>query len=267
MSKTILITGSSDGIGLGAALALLKDGHRVLFHGRSQEKLDGIKAELGDGAEAEFYRADLSSFEDTAALARKVNAEHDAIDVLINNAGILKTSRSMTADGYDIRFMVNTIAPYLLTTRLLPVLNADARIVNLSSAAQAPVSLDALWGRAELDDMGAYSQSKLAITSWSKSLHRALRPDVPSIVSVNPGSLLATNMVHTGFGIEGNDPNIGIDILLRASLDESFAHIEGDYYDNDNQRFAPPQYAEAFDADQSAELRDNLEEIVAKSGV
>ncbi len=267
MSKTILITGSSDGIGQGAAQALLKEGHQVLFHGRNQAKLDHIKSELGDPTKAEFYRADLSSFQDTAALATAILTKHKSLDVLINNAGILKTANPITNDGYDIRFMVNTIAPYLLTTRLLPALSPSSRIVNLSSAAQAPVSIDALWGKARLDDMAAYSQSKLAITSWSKSLHRALRPNSPSIISVNPGSLLATNMVHTSFGLDGNDPNIGINILLRASLDDTFANIEGDYYDNDNQRFAPPQYAEAFDPDTATKLQSNLDKIIAKSGI
>ncbi len=242
MPKTILITGSTDGIGLEAAKALVKKGHRVILHGRNSEKLNDAKRALSDLADAgviSAYLADLSSMSEVSLLADQILAEHTQLDVLINNAGIFKTPTTITSDGLDIRFAVNTLAPYLLTQKLMPVLAEDARVINLSSAAQAPVDLEALAGKTELkDDMAAYAQSKLAITLWTQQM--ALKhQEGPIFVAVNPGSLLATKMVKEAFGRPGNDINIGSDILVRAALSDEFASASGQYFDNDARQFGP----------------------------
>ena len=143
--------------------------------------------------------------------------------MLINNAGVLKAPSTITADGLDIRFAVNTLAPYVLARRLLPKMSNNGRIVNLSSAAQAPIDASALLGQKQLgDDMQAYSQSKLGITTWSRMLATELGQNGPLVVSVNPGSLLGTNMVRDAFGIPGNDVGIGADIVVRAALSAEF---------------------------------------------
>ena len=90
--------------------------------------------------------------------------------------------------------------------------------------------------------MDAYAQSKLAITVWSAELARGI-PDGQMIVAVNSSSLLATKMVKEEFGIEGNDLNIGADILIRASLSPEFADATGKYFDNDSGVFADPHDA------------------------
>ncbi|MBE1283416.1 MAG: SDR family NAD(P)-dependent oxidoreductase [Rhodobacteraceae bacterium] len=239
MTKTILITGATDGIGLLTAQKLAEDGHRILLHGRSEAKL--AKAAELVGA-AETYRADLSRMSDVTAMAEAILARHDHLDVLINNAGILKSPQTKTEAGRDIRFDVNTIAPYLLTRSLLPIIPAEGRVVNLSSAAQAPVDVDAMTNYRQMADMDAYAQSKLAITIWSAEMGREL-PDGPVVVSVNPGSLLASKMVKEGFGIAGNDLSIGAQVLIRAALSEDFADASGKYFDNDTGQFAPPNPA------------------------
>ena len=142
MSKTILITGATDGIGLLTAQKLASDGHHVLLHGRSEAKLAKAAEQIGGAYET--YRADLSVMAEVEALANAILTKHDQLDVLIDNAGILKTPNKMTQAGRDIRFDVNTIAPYILTCKLLPIIPADGRIVNLSSAAQAPVDVAAM---------------------------------------------------------------------------------------------------------------------------
>jgi NAD(P)-dependent dehydrogenase (short-subunit alcohol dehydrogenase family) len=248
MTKTILITGSTDGIGLETAKALAAEGHTVLLHGRSQAKMESAKQALaGFTGKIETYLADLSDMAQVEALARDVSDRHDRLDVLINNAGIFRTPQSRTASGLDIRFAVNTIAPYLLTQRLLPLIPETGRVVNLSSAAQAPVDLAALAGQGQLDAMEAYAQSKLALTIWTTAM-AAQHPEGPVIVSVNPGSYLATKMVKEGFGMAGNDISQGSDILVRAALSDAFAQASGKYFDNDAGRFAP-----AHPAGQSAE--------------
>lgn len=260
MSKTVLITGATDGIGLLTAKTLVSSGHTVLLHGRSSEKLEKAAVEIGGNPES--YLADLSRMDQVHELAVAVREKHNQLDALINNAGVLKVSQSQTPDGYDVRFMVNTFAPYVLTRELLPILPARARIVNLSSAAQAPVDPDALQGRKQLNDMEAYAQSKLAITIWSRELAKELN-DGPVVVAVNPGSLLASKMVKEGFGVEGKDMQIGADILCEAAIGESFATASGKYFDNDEGAFSTP-HAAALNSDHSKEVMQGIEAAVAK---
>jgi len=243
--KTILITGATDGIGRETALHLAGLGHRLIVHGRSADKLEAAAADLGavDGAgPVETVQADLSRLADVASLADTVAGRHARLDVLINNAGVYRTDDPITPDGLDVRFVVNTLAPALLSRRLLPLIPADGRIVHLSSAAQAPVDLEALAGRRRLEPMPAYAQSKLALTLWSAAFAAELGPDGPVTVAVNPGSLLATRMVREGFGVAGQDVGVGVDILARAALSSEFADASGRYFDNDNGRFANPQH-------------------------
>ena len=258
MTKTILITGATDGIGLLTAQKLAADGHTVLLHGRSEAKL--AKAAEAVGGNPKTYRADLSDMSDVAALAKAVIADTPKLDVLINNAGILKTPQTETAAGRDIRFDVNTIAPYILTRALLAIMPKDGRVVNLSSAAQAPVDVQAMTHFTPMGDMEAYAQSKLGITIWSAEMAAGL-PDGPAIIAVNPGSLLASKMVKEGFGVAGNDLNVGANILIRAALSPEFAQASGQYFDNDSERFAPPHHA-ASDAGHVAAFMQALNAIV-----
>ncbi|MEM7303042.1 MAG: SDR family NAD(P)-dependent oxidoreductase [Pseudomonadota bacterium] len=237
MTKTILITGSTDGIGLLAAKKLAAEGHTVLLHGRNQQKLE--KAAVEVGAKADTHSADLSDVNDVKALAAAIEEKHKKLDVLINNAGVLKAPNPILENGLDIRFMVNTFAPYILTQMLLPIIPKDGRVVNLSSAAQASVDPSALLGKIKLDEMSAYAQSKLAITIWTREWAKELA-EGPVMVAVNPGSLLASKMVKEGFGVEGKDLSIGADILVDAALGQQFADASGTYFDNDSGQFADP---------------------------
>ena len=240
MSKTILITGATDGIGLLTAQMLAKAGHNVLLHGRSAEKLASAVAQVGSASKS--FRADLSRLDEVEAIAHEITAQHERIDVLINNAGVLWTAQTRTAEGLDVRFVVNTLAPYLLTRRLLPIIPTKGRVVNLSSAAQAAVDLGALRGARSLDHMAAYAQSKLAITIWSQEMAKSY-PAGPVFLAVNPGSLLASKMVKEGFGVAGSDLVIGADILCRAALSDEFAQASGQYFDNDIKGFSLPNAA------------------------
>ncbi len=267
--KTILITGSTDGIGLETAKMLTSAGHRVLIHGRSLQKLERAKATLASlsgsarsgAGPAEGYAADLSSIKETEALATAIAERHERLDVLINNAGVFTTPHSTTPDGLDVRFVVNTIAPFVLARKLLPLMNSSGRVINLSSAAQSPVDLKALTENTRLPDFEAYAQSKLAITMWSRHLARSLGTTGPVVISVNPGSFLGTKMVKEGFGREGRDIRIGADILRRLSLDPDFEGASGQYFDNDAGKIAPP-HSDALDDRKVAELVRTIEGLL-----
>jgi NAD(P)-dependent dehydrogenase (short-subunit alcohol dehydrogenase family) len=265
MKHTILITGSTDGIGLGTAKMLVSQGHHVLLHGRNPSKLEAVETALSrlpGGGSTEGYVADLSRMADVEALAKAVTSRHDRLDVTLNNAGVFKTLEIITPDGLDVRFAVNTIAPYLLTQRLLPLLGTSGRVINLSSAAQSPVDPEALAGRFRLGDMEAYAQSKLALTMWSRSLALELEGRGPAVIAVNPGSLLGTKMVKEGFGTAGKDIRIGAEILVRAALSDEFAAASGRYFDNDSGRFASP-HPDALDAQKSREIVHAIETVLA----
>lgn len=264
-SKTILVTGSTDGIGLETAKKLFALGHTVLLHGRSSKKLEAAERSLGSaagGGHVERFEADLSDLTEVEALASAVSERHPSLDVLINNAGVFNVPEPRTRDGLDVRFVVNTVAPYLLTKRLLPLLGDGGRVVNLSSAAQAPVSLDALKGQASLSDSAAYAQSKLALTAWSLEMARQLAGTGPVVVAVNPGSLLGTKMVKEAYGRDGADIGIGAGILVRAALSDEFATASGTYFDNDSGRFAPP-HPDATNHQKAAAIVANIEAILA----
>lgn len=263
MPKTILVTGATDGIGLETARLLASLGHNLLLHGRNPEKLEAAAKELArsDGESAETYVADLSRLSEVGLLAKAVADRHTKLDVLINNAGVYKTPDPITENGIDLRFAVNTLAPYLLTKKLLPLMDATGRVINVSSAAQAPVNLDALVGRRRLDDMEAYAQSKLAIAIWSREMADSQR-DGPVMIAVNPGSLLASKMVKEGFGVAGKDLSIGADILARAAISAEFANANGRYFDNDKGQFAS-LHGDAANARKREQLIEVIERLTS----
>lgn len=265
MQKTVLITGATDGIGFETAKVLVSQGHTVLIHGRNPEKLKkvaSILSALPGAGIVESYVSDLSYLLDVEALAVAITIKHTKIDVLINNAGVYNTTNTVTKDGLDVRFAVNTIAPYLLTKRLLPLLDSSARVVNLSSAAQTTVNLNALASHSQLMDGEAYAQSKLAITMWSRDMALSLKDKGPIIVAVNPKSLLGSKMVKEAYGIAGGDLSIGADILERAALSDEFADASGLYFDNDAGCFNTP-HSDALNPQKTHQVVTAIEQILA----
>lgn len=244
MNKTILLTGATDGIGLETAKMFVSQGHTLLLHGRNKQKLETTKQLLlaiNKDASIELFQADFSSLEDVKKMVEEVKQKHTTIDIIINNAGVyvVNEADAYTIDGLDVRFSVNTVAPYLLTEGLLSLLNETSRVVNLSSAAQSPLNYEALTTKGRISQSDAYAQSKLGITMWTMSLSE-IYPNGPLFVSVNPKSFLGSKMVKEAYGHEGYDLQIGADILYRAALSKEFEGKSGAYYDNDYQMFDEP---------------------------
>jgi NAD(P)-dependent dehydrogenase (short-subunit alcohol dehydrogenase family) len=269
MNKTVLITGATDGIGFETAKRLAEKSYTLLLHGRSKAKLRDVKKVL----EASYPNvgistlvADFTKLQEVVDLANCVKSRFRKIDVLINNAGVFKTSSPTSSEGYDVRFIVNTIAPYVLTKMLLPSIEQDGRIINLSSAAQAPVDLGALKGAHALSDSAAYAQSKLAITMWSVHLARSLGSNAPVVFAVNPGSFLGSKMVKEAYGSSGKDLSIGADLLCRATFDSAFSSAAGRYFDNDIGEFAHP-HEDALDSVKNKALVLAIEGVINELGL
>jgi NAD(P)-dependent dehydrogenase (short-subunit alcohol dehydrogenase family) len=265
MTQTVLVTGSTDGIGLEAAKLFVEQGLHVVLHGRSAAKLEAAEHDLRQtvsDARIDTEMADLSDLAEVDALAARLSSAYSSIDVVINNAGVFRTGAPTAEGDLDVRFMVNTIAPYHLTRRLLPSISPTGRVVNLSSAAQAPVDLQALAGRVQIEEQMAYAQSKLALTMWSMQLGDEIGNGGPVMVAVNPGSLLATKMVKEGYGIAGHDIGIGSGILARAAFGEDFATATGTYFDNDAGQFSNP-HPDALDPVKRLALIEQIDTVIA----
>lgn len=265
MKKTILITGSTDGIGFQTAKRLVNEGHNVLIHGRNPQKVQSVFEELSslNSGKIDSFVADLTNMAEVKALANKIKQSYSKLDVLVNNAGVYNIKESVTKDGLDSRFVVNTIAPYLLTQKLMSIFDSQSRVVNLSSAAQAPVDTRALKGEFMIPSAGeAYAQSKLALTMWTTLLGLELKEKGPMMVSVNPKSFLGSKMVKDAYGIEGADLSIGADILCRALLSNEFENASGKYFDNDIGQFSNP-HPDALNEAKCKKVVESIEEVLS----
>ncbi|MEQ8552250.1 MAG: SDR family NAD(P)-dependent oxidoreductase [Cyclobacteriaceae bacterium] len=246
--KHILITGSTDGIGKLTAIKLAKEGHTIYLHGRNQEKVDKAVEEVkqlsGNEAVSGFL-ADFSDLTTVSKMADQVNAELDSLDVLINNAGVYNSPAQVNDQGLELRMVVNYLAPYHLTNKLMTLFKRGTRIINLSSAAQAPIDLQILSGRKNAaSERDMYAQSKLALIMWS--FHLAASEKDCTVIAVNPGSLLHTKMALEAFGNSWSSADKGATILHDLAVSDTYAKSSGKYFDNDQGRFSQA-HLEAYD--------------------
>jgi NAD(P)-dependent dehydrogenase (short-subunit alcohol dehydrogenase family) len=200
--RTVLVTGSTGGIGRATALGLAAMGADVAVTGRDPARVqDAARAiQAATGAHVEGFVADLSSQAEVRRLARQVLDSLPRVDVLVNNVGGYWSSRHVTADGLELTFALNHLAPFLLTNLLLDRLtrSGPSRVVTVSSQAHTMgrIELDDLQGERAYSGARAYNQSKLANVLFSNELARRLRRTALTANAVHPG------VVRTSFGAE-----------------------------------------------------------------
>jgi NAD(P)-dependent dehydrogenase (short-subunit alcohol dehydrogenase family) len=247
--QTVLVTGATDGLGRALARELAARGATVLLHGRSQERLDDTLRELREATGSERlrpYRADLASLEQVRRLGREVGAEQ-RLDVLVNNAGIAGTGeRQVSADGLELRFAVNYLAPFLLTRLLLPLLrrSAPARIVNVASVGQVPIDFDDVMLERGWEPLRAYRQSKLAQIMFTFELAERLRAAGETGVTVtalHPATLMDTKMAIESFGYAMSTVEEGVTATLRLAVAPEVEGVTGRYFDGLRESRANPQ--------------------------
>jgi NAD(P)-dependent dehydrogenase (short-subunit alcohol dehydrogenase family) len=211
-NRLAVITGATGGLGYETALALAGAGARVVLTGRSDAKgqvaLQNIRA-AHPVATISYENLDLASLASVRAFAAKFAGEHETLDLLVNNAGVmLPPKRYETADGFELQFGTNYLGHFALTALLLPLLRAGQRprVVNLSSAAhkmQADIHFDDLQWTRRFNSWQAYAQSKLAMLIFALELQR--RSDAG-------GWGLMSNAAHPGFartGLQSAGPGLG----------------------------------------------------------
>lgn len=263
--KNIFITGSTDGIGKLVAIKFAKEGHNIFIHGRNQIKVDNTISEIKKVSQNENIDGMVSDFTDLKSvriMALEINNRLSHIDILINNAGIFKSSITYNKDGLDLRFAVNYVAPFLLTNKLIPLLKkgTDTRIINLSSAAQSPISYEAMTEKKAVSLNESYAQSKLALTMWS--MHLAKELNNISVIAVNPGSLLNTKMANEAYGTHWSPADKGSNILYDLAISEEHKGITGKYFDNDSGAYAEA-HPNAYNEVAITELIERTHQILA----
>jgi retinol dehydrogenase-12 len=207
--KVCLVTGATSGIGEVTAKALAARGAQVILVGRNQLKADKtvqqIQSETGSNS-VQYLLADFADLQQIHDLVSSFKSQYSRLDVLINNAGAYFNSRRQTAYGVEMTFLVNHLAPFLLTNLLLDMIKASpaARIINVSSDAHQYGSMDFadLEYKRRYFGMKAYARSKLANIMFTYELARRLEGSAVTVNALHPGHI-ATDIWRTNFSLIG----------------------------------------------------------------
>ncbi|MER7183532.1 SDR family NAD(P)-dependent oxidoreductase [Streptomyces hyaluromycini] len=255
--QTILITGATDGLGRAVARELAAQGASLILHGRSAAKGADLLAELraaGATGRLSYELADFSSLEDIGKLAERILTTYDRLDVLVNNAGIgVELARQESQDGLELTFQVDYLAAYILSCRLAPLLvtSAPARIINVSSAGQAPINFRDVMLERNWDGVQAYCQAKLAQISLTFDLAERLRGTGVTANALHPASYMPTKMVVNLFTPQSTVAD-GMRNTLRLITDPALDDVSGVYFNRSTRARAGSQ---AYDESARAQLR------------
>jgi NAD(P)-dependent dehydrogenase (short-subunit alcohol dehydrogenase family) len=258
--KTVLITGSTDGVGRYVAATLAAAGAKVLIHGRDRARAKNLADEIRRQGHTEptFYPADLSSLAGTRQLAEAVLADHGRIDVFISNAGIgsrtPSAERQTSADGHELRFAVNYLSGFLLAYLLLPAIRAAApsRIVNVASLGQHPIDFDDVMITKGYNGGRAYSQSKLSQIMFTIDLAHELKGSGVTVNSLHPATYMNTTMVRQGGITPISTVEQGGEAILHLATGDDMAGKSGLFFNGMYEAQANPQ---AYDLTARKKLR------------
>lgn len=258
--KTVLITGSTDGVGRYVATKLAAAGAKVLVHGRDAARAKRLMEEIkrAGGVGPAFYPADLSSLAETRRLAEAVLADHRRLDVFISNAGIGSQNegpaRQTSKDGHELRFAVNYLAGFLLARLLLPLLKASApsRIVNVASLGQHPIDFDDVMIVRGYNGSRAYAQSKLSQIMFTIDLAEELKSSGVTVNSLHPATYMNTTMVRAGGITPISTVEQGGAAILHLVTGADVANKSGLFFNGMDEAKANPQ---AYDAAARKRLR------------
>ena len=242
MTRVVLVTGSTDGIGRQTARQLAAGGMKVIVHGRSKGKVDAtLEALRGElpGGDFEGVAFDLGRLAEVRRGAEAVLQLAPELHVLVNNAGLFATERVVTTDGLEMTFAVDYLAPFLLTELLAPRLEASAAAAGAPSRVIDVTSVAHTRGKIHLGDLQlangftgytAYAQAKLAQVMHALSLAEKRDPHQLVAYSLHPG-VIGTKLLRQGFGpVQGQSAEVGARSIVRLAGADKVVEASGTYF-------------------------------------
>jgi NAD(P)-dependent dehydrogenase (short-subunit alcohol dehydrogenase family) len=242
--QTILVTGATDGIGLETARQLFEKGHKVFVHGRSEAKAREAIGKIMAAASPEAHKmsgnlntvfGDLSDMTQVAQIAERMAEHVSALDVLINNAGVYMKQKVLTKDHFEMTFAVNHLAAFLLTRRLMPLLQKapQARVVTVASIAHSRAALDFgnLQSEKHFDPYEAYANSKLANILFTRALAAQHKKENLTANCLHPG-VIGTKLLRAGFNMQGDSVAKGAETSVYLATSPDVMHVTGKYFVN-----------------------------------
>ena len=274
--KLVLITGATAGIGEAAAYAIAAQGHELILVGRNREKAERVAGQMRTqtcNQAIHYLLADFSDLGQVCQLAEQVKTQFPKLDVLVNNAGAVFMRRNKTKYGVEKTFLVNHLAPFLLTSLLLEHLQEHARIINVSSRSH-------LSGRIDFNDLNfdnfyfgttAYGRSKLANVLFTYELVRRLRDKKITVNALHPGRI-GTDIFKADFSTLGPlikwivarvslTPEAGADNTIFLATSAEVEGITGKYF---VKREAVPSSTLSYDKDLAKRLWEVSEKLTAE---
>ena len=194
--KTILITGTTNGIGKASAMELARQGHTIVMANRNRGKAEQVAAEIRaetGNSNVSLLDLDLSSLDSVRLCAAQFKSSHDKLDILLNNAGLTSASEVITEDGFELQFAVNCLSQLLFTLELLPVLEAAApsQVIFVTSMMHkfGKLDFDSFRGWTKYGGGASYNQSKLAMMLIATKLAESLKTKQIAVNTLHPGAV------------------------------------------------------------------------------
>jgi NAD(P)-dependent dehydrogenase (short-subunit alcohol dehydrogenase family) len=270
--RVCVVTGATAGIGKEIALALAKLGASVVIVARDTTRAARTAEEISratHNASISWALADFASLDSVRSGAAEIARRHDAIHVLVNNAGVAKKQRTLSVDGFELTFAVNHLAPFLFTRELLPLLRAGApsRIVTVASAAEAhgPIDFDDLQSEKKYRGFAAYGKTKLMNVMFTYELATRLAGSGVTANCVHPGAVATDMLRQLPWWLYGLispfllTPDQGAAGPLYLASAPELEGVTGDYFVKGRARTSS---ARSYDAESRKRLWDLSEELI-----
>lgn len=270
MEDIYLVTGATSGIGKATAMELARTGATVVIGARNikggESTRDEIRTMSGN-QKVDTLIGDLSSLASIHGMADSFRAKYPHLNVLINNAGVYKSTRILSADGFELMFATNHLAPFLLTHLLLDPLKASgaARILNIAAPSSTQLNFDDLQGEKNFNALNALGASKMASQLFSFELARRLEGTGITVNAIHPG-LVRSNIMNDAntfmrvmSSLFSGAPEKAAKDIVHVALDEEYQNKTGLFY-SQGREIKANKYA--HDRDIQKRLWDVSEKLV-----
>jgi NAD(P)-dependent dehydrogenase (short-subunit alcohol dehydrogenase family) len=251
MEKIILITGATSGIGKATALELMRSDAQVVIGARTAASGEAVRNEfrtLSGRGNVDVLSGDLSALAAVRGMADEFQKRYPRLDVLINNAGIYKNTRQLSADGFELMFAVNHLAPFLLTNLLLDPLKTSghARVINIAAPSTTKLDFDNLQGEKNFNALNAFGVSKMANLLFTFELARRLEGTGVLVNAIHPGLVRSHLMgdanffLRTMLNLFSGKPEKAALGILGVALSDQFDNQTGKFYSQGKEIKADP---------------------------